>query len=544
MEYNISTTLQTFVNENRGAFLVYGMLSLLFPILDILGPHYYGKIINKLSTSASKTKNIFSAITPELKMIAGVWLVAQILNTVSSRLDAVMVPKLQSYVRTNLVVNVLESLKSNYKEVEVGELITRIVRLPIIIRDLAHQVNHFILPAFLILLVSVGYYMYIDRGLGMIAIVGIMMIALITKLFVKKSLSVSKTLDEKSNKVHEEIEDMFQNILNVYSSDMTEDEINRLIEYQKEMDVYYTETIQCASKFIFAFKSMCMIMFFMINGYSLYLYSNKKIKLDQVVSVLIVSLYVSNVLRRFHGEIREFVFNIGTLASTQHYLDELNESKLKHSSNDIHINEGDVQLQNVSLNYGNKEVFKNLNLHFKPKEKVGVVGGIGKGKTTLLNVIMGLREYNGSIKIDGCEVMDVDRNLLRKQITYVPQQSKLFNRSIYDNITYGTNATNQEVDTMMNKLHLGQVFGDRSLDELAGKGGSSLSGGQCQIVYIMRCLFKDNPIVLLDEPTASLDEGHKQHVMRLLKKLMNGKTVLMVTHDTSLLGSVDRVVKF
>jgi len=145
--------------------------------------------------------------------------------------------------------------------------------------------------------------------------------------------------------------------------------------------------------------------------------------------------------------------------------------------------------------------------------------------------------------VDGKELDRCCCNSVRQQITYVPQLPTLFQRSIYENIIYGSNnISKQDVKNLIRKLDLDGVFGEHSLDTVVGKDGAQLSGGQQRTIFLLRCLLRDNKILILDEPTTSLDKHSKIHIMNILKELMKGKTVIMITHDEELLQYVDRVV--
>ena len=124
---------------------------------------------------------------------------------------------------------------------------------------------------------------------------------------------------------------------------------------------------------------------------------------------------------------------------------------------------------------------------------------------------------------------------MSKHIMYIPQNPKLFNRTLYDNIIYGIkNPPSREdiLSTMveMNMTEISKVFKDK-MDESVGRDGSSLSGGQKQIVWLLRSLYRVKPIIILDEPTAALDKQNKKIVIDTIKKVCVGKTVIIISHD-------------
>jgi len=511
-----------------------------FPLGEVVLPHYYGKIVDKISSNPS---DLYGAIQGDLKMVVILWLAIQAFGTVSNRLDSYMIPKLQSYVRQNLVVNVLNSFKENYHDLDVGALISRVIKLPFVISDVAYLVKSYIVPTVWILLVASSYFFYIDAGLGLVSLFGMSMFVYTIYNFTNSCMFTSNDMDENSNDLHNEVGDVFKNLMNIYAANTVEQEVKRFEQYQETLDQKYTDTIKCSSTFKKWFSLSYLTLFVLINGYSLWLYSHKKVGLQEVTSTLIVSLYLVNHLKGLGSEIRDYVYDIGVLSSTQNYLNGLSKVVIKNGNEQLNVNKGNVSFSNIGMKYGNNVLFKNINLDIPAGQRLALVGKIGSGKTSLVQLLMKLKPHTGKIYVDGKELDRCCCNSVRQQITYVPQLPTLFQRSIYENIIYGSNnISKQDVKNLIRKLDLDGVFGEHSLDTVVGKDGAQLSGGQQRTIFLLRCLLRDNKILILDEPTTSLDKHSKIHIMNILKELMKGKTVIMITHDEELLQYVDRVV--
>jgi ABC-type bacteriocin/lantibiotic exporter with double-glycine peptidase domain len=158
---------------------------------------------------------------------------------------------------------------------------------------------------------------------------------------------------------------------------------------------------------------------------------------------------------------------------------------------------------------------------------------VGKGKSTLLKMILKLTyPSNGEILLDD---MNLPYDVIRKNISYIPQTPILFNRKLYKNIVYGTKSTKEDVIHLMKKYNLNGVFGKHDLEDDVGKGGGNLSGGQKQVVIILRSILRNSSIILLDEPTSSLDKKLKNIIMELIFDVFKDKTVLIITHDEDIL---------
>ena len=207
---------------------------------------------------------------------------------------------------------------------------------------------------------------------------------------------------------------------------------------------------------------------------------------------------------------------------------------------------GQIEFNNVSFDYGKQDVIKRFSLSVNPREKIGVVGLSGAGKTTLVNLM--LRAYDvksGAIKIDGVDIRDIRQDSLHKHISFVPQEAVLFNRSLMDNIRYARpNASKQDVINAAKKANIHEfiVALPDGYNTLVGNRGIKLSGGQRQRIAIARAILKDSPILILDEATSALDSENEVLIQKSLKNVMRGKTTIAIAHRLSTLRNMDRII--
>ncbi|MBR4891710.1 MAG: ATP-binding cassette domain-containing protein [Alphaproteobacteria bacterium] len=203
---------------------------------------------------------------------------------------------------------------------------------------------------------------------------------------------------------------------------------------------------------------------------------------------------------------------------------------------------GQIVFEDVSFNYGEKDIIKHFNLLVKPHEKVGIVGLSGAGKTTLVNLI--LRAYDvksGAIKFDNYDIRDVKQDSLHKNISFVPQEAVLFNRTLLDNIRYARpQASRQDVIEAAKKANIHSFI--QKLPTLVGNRGIKLSGGQRQRVAIARAILKNSPVLILDEATSALDSENELLIQKSLKTVMRGRTTIAIAHRLSTLRNMDRII--
>jgi subfamily B ATP-binding cassette protein MsbA len=206
---------------------------------------------------------------------------------------------------------------------------------------------------------------------------------------------------------------------------------------------------------------------------------------------------------------------------------------------------GRISFMSVTFGYHEKILFKNLSFHVEPGEKIAFVGPSGAGKSTLINLICRFIDpWSGDICLDNINIKKLNLNDLRSQISLVSQEIGLFNRTVFDNISYGRIDVNLD-DVMCAAKKAGAHHFIQQLengyDTFIGEHGSKLSGGQRQRLAIARALLKNAPILLLDEATSSLDSQSEQAIQETLETMMEGKTTIIVAHRLSTVKHCDRI---
>ena len=209
---------------------------------------------------------------------------------------------------------------------------------------------------------------------------------------------------------------------------------------------------------------------------------------------------------------------------------------------------GDIELKDLEFTYSEKKykILKDINITIKEGEKVAILGKIGSGKSTLLKLIMNLYEPdNGSVLIDGVDTRQIDPVDLRKSMGIVPQEPFLFMGSIKDNITIGEQFVTDEELLKVSRIAGLHEFLDKheaGFDLIVGERGEGLSGGERQSVTLARALISNPNIIMLDEPTNAMDKQAETAFINKLEEIIKDKTLVLVTHKTSLLKLVDRVI--
>lgn len=210
--------------------------------------------------------------------------------------------------------------------------------------------------------------------------------------------------------------------------------------------------------------------------------------------------------------------------------------------------QGRVEFRDVVFAYPGQSTpaVNHLSFTIEPGEKVGIIGAVGSGKTTLERLLLNLYEpQEGSVQIDGTDVRQIAPGDLRRNVGAVQQSPQLFFGSVRQNITMGhETAPDRAVLRAAELSGVMEFLRDNSagLDTQVGERGEALSGGQRQAVAIARSLLYDPPILILDEPTASMDPASENRLKKRLTELCKGKTTILITHKGAMLGLVDKLI--
>jgi subfamily B ATP-binding cassette protein MsbA len=208
---------------------------------------------------------------------------------------------------------------------------------------------------------------------------------------------------------------------------------------------------------------------------------------------------------------------------------------------------GNIDFENIVFGY-NKDacVLRGVSFKIAAGQMIGVVGPTGSGKSTIVSLIPRFYDPNsGRVTIDGIDLRDIKLRDLRSQIAYVLQETVLFRGSVADNIAYGKGTATRDEIVAAAKLANADGFISQmpqGYDTLVGDRGDTLSGGQRQRIGIARAVIRDNPILILDEPTAALDSESEKLVMDALTKLMKGRTVITIAHRLSTIREADKII--
>ena len=225
------------------------------------------------------------------------------------------------------------------------------------------------------------------------------------------------------------------------------------------------------------------------------------------------------------------------------------EDDVRDSPNAVAISsaQGAIAFQSVNFGYaGDRHVLRDINLRIEPNQIVGLVGGTGAGKSTLMSLVPRFYDAStGFVLLDDRDVREITKKSLRAQIAIVLQDTLLFSTTVRENIAYGrSDATEEEIIEAARRAQADEFIRQMPDDysSAVGERGGHLSVGQRQRIGIARAFLKNAPILLLDEPTSALDPTTEAAIMETIQELMRGRTTLIATHRLATIHGLDQII--
>lgn len=532
-----------FVKQNPSMALMYLFYCASVVLSDVAVPHYSGVVVNAIQKKLPLLKPFVS--------IVALVIVINLLITVTDWYDMQLVPSMHSFVRNRLINNTFDLYRTNFAEVQVSTLVSKMTKLPYALFGLIDQYRYTIIPQLIVFVITIGYFLRYDLLIGFSMLLVVVVIFCILIFAPKICEKSSRAMEGATNKLADELDDVFNNLMTVYAHDKEEYEKQRFEDVQLDYVRESKKMIQCA----FSLKTLMFpviaifISFFMYRCYRLV--RQKRIDTGVFVALFLMAFYSTNTMWYLIEKVRDVVPRWGRIKENVSVIDSSSnnlEAPLISLPSHVNLPTTGIYIHDVWYKYNPDYdwTIKHLTLYIPENQKVAFVGKIGSGKSTLLKLIMGYSiPQKGAIYINGRQTSTVPIVELRSMIGYVHQYPILFNRSIYDNITYGiNNVSKNDVYSLMVKYKIDAIFSKQpnGLDTNVGRKGYKLSGGQRQMVWLLRIILLDPPILILDEPTASVDDATKHLITNMLETAMIGKTTIIVTHDDKLMAKANRII--
>ena len=508
---------------------------------------YFFKIIADLMTGAGAVHSFSDFLMP-LSILASLYVGQEVFFRIGHMIESFIVVRMFERITTALYENILERPTAYFEEQFSGELSRRI-------EQIGEGVKYFIeyFPweiAWPIIASAMGIVllMTVDSLLVIVFLVWLALFLILSFFLLRWQYVKSQQLAQEHAALSGVLVDSLSNMSLVHAFAAQPYET---YYYQRFMNmVIGVEKVErklaVINKFHQGLSIAVLGMAFLIA--SIYLYLRGEMTVGDFV-------IVTSILTTFNG----VVWTLGdTLLRSIHIYGGFKNAIESLQSEVVIVEDGDrelvlyqspvINLEDVSFSYPNSQekVLENLSLRINAGERVGLVGKSGIGKSTIVKLI--LRNYDptkGEVTIDGENISSFTLNSLRQSISFVPQDTSLFHRSLYENILYAKPIASREEVIEASKRAYAHDFINQypqQYETKVGERGVKLSGGQRQRIALARAVLKNAPILVLDEATSALDTESEEIVQKGLQELFEGRTVLAIAHRLSTLRSMDRII--
>jgi ABC-type multidrug transport system fused ATPase/permease subunit len=465
-----------------------------------------------------------------------------------------MIPELNGFIINYIFKNLLKQYENSITDIELGKIITRLSTVPQYLKEFITEFCIWIFPRFLTIVVINIYFLFLNPKLGIISIIILVIFFYFNLKYFISCAHISTERHLLFEGKNENTQDRLSNSFSIYSNGYLNKEINDYENHTKNYTTKFKENLFCLTKSTIFSSAGSMFIFIFLNSFSVYLFIKKELSFTNLMAIFITIIYYIPCITTINSTLPTLIHYYGSLKAVDPFLHDLykidtNNINIPNEDTTIikKINKGNIIINNLNFGYTKDSyLFKNFYLTIKDQEKIAIIGPSGNGKSTLIKLIMGYYKLpSGTVYIDEVDINEYDLNDLRKQISYVNQNSKLFNTSILKNIQYGNDYNEKEILELCDKLKVNNVFKNLKdgLNSNVGVEGSKLSGGQRQLVHILRSICKKNKIVILDEPTSAIDKENKENIINVIKELSKNSTLIIITHDDTLLELVNRFIK-
>lgn len=536
-----------FISSNKIVYL-YVFLSFISMFLQVIvSSVIYRKFLDK------HIKENFEKLIKEICIL---WISMFVIYYIRSNLECSIAPDVNTFIRRELIVNYLKTNEVNYNDKDAEKDHIRMIEVGYFGQKLFIWLCESIIPMISIIIIMNIYFLVKCPLVGFINLISnIINIIIINKYYSKLMHKISKRRTE-YNKFVLNMAENINNLMNIYTSgslektidkndlimnnykDALKEEMNIVCEFINSLRInVYVSTVL---SIVALYKSTKNIeSFFQIFSiFVLYIPIFQNITSD----IPIKSVYFTDLVLI----LRNFVKSKKLSVDSNGYLTTLNYP-YSYSKDNIDKCNGNILFDNITFSYQpidnfDNYIFRDFSLDIKAKERIGIMAESGRGKTTLMKLLLNfIKPQKGKIILDGIDIKDIDHKILRERLNYVNQKTLLLNDTIMNNFKYGNDKSDNEIEEFLKKYNLDNMFKD--LNIIVDMNGKNISMGMQKIIYLVRNILNNKCCTyIFDEPLTSLDENTRENVIKMIDENTTDKTVIIITHDKQILEIVDRVI--
>lgn len=531
--------LEQFFKEEQGNIAIITIISFLINLLQTNSISYVTANIIEEITIRDKSRVLYF-----FYIFVFISIIFILLYSVFKYYQNIILAKLKQWIRHHLLRVLMLVNNENFSEINFLKMNSPINRIGAVCYMVFNDVIIYLLPNFSFLSMVGLFFLYKHFLLGLIFASGNILLTIYFLHYWDEMLEHSEAYEQRAAESEAYMIEILNNIDKIIFRGQTESEINEFserVEKSKDASIKFNANVNdhgtimygIAYTFIFAF------IFVLIR-----LYFQKSIDLKIFITFFTIILLYRDKIMSIIQQLPDFIEFLGRTDSILKHFEDMKDkyddilNKREYPQHDLQFHS--VKFENISFQYStnHKKVFDNANFQVNTNNRIiGITGLSGNGKSTFAKLLLKMyKPEAGTIYIDGIDIKDVDTNYIRKHITYISQNSKLFDKKIVENVFYGC------TDGPICQKHLEEILKYDKIRELyknmdiheksAGSLGENLSGGQRQITNIISGLVNPSKILILDEPTNALDPDLKKELLQIIMDFKKYKNcIIIITHD-------------
>jgi ABC-type multidrug transport system fused ATPase/permease subunit len=481
--------------------------------------------------------------------IAGLSVFVDTVYMVGNYFDKIYYPMMEKFIRFELIDVIFKHIEVNYEKEDISNHIIKALKIPNTVTSFTGRFIYWVVTFVLTTIVILSYILYLDPLIGAMTLLVFVLFFIAYYYILMDTKNTSEQRENEEKKLMTSIDDVLSNSISIICTKKIKDEKEFLTNRHSIYDDAHETQLWSTSKGGYAMSILVTIILVIYVYVILRLYKNHKIDSTSTIKVIIIMLFFIRYIKTSSYRSILVIAEYGKLAENELNIRKLLVDKADNTGHktDIPIT-GDIEFKNVSFRYAapgdgaaassletGTKTLDNVSFKINPRDRVAVIGTNGSGKSTIIKLLSGFfKPTEGQILFDGEDSRNINREYLRSKLSIVSQKVVLFNRSVLDNICYATNTPKEEVVKILDRLKIMNVFKKlpQGLDTMAGARGEKLSGGQRQIIYLLRSYLSNKPITIMDEPTAAVDAFHKKYVIQMMDEMAKKTTMIVVTHDS------------
>ena len=522
------------LKKNVKILILVGISLIMANILSASHPLVMKKILDIDISSKELLRRLFLAyLTIHIILVLAKNMRNSIINRAMS--------KILKDLREFLFCHILKWDMSTYQKYNSSEIYTRLTADVDNVSALFLGTLQVVLNDVIYIATMVIFMFFADKTLAIIGSIAILLNAVVSYIFTHQVAKCNKIILDKRDKENRQFSEMYNKHKLTFLFGLQKKNKDKICKTLDEELIY-------RKKWIFD-ESFIYPLAITIQALAIYIILIYVFNIN--ISISLGSIYlVINYIQNCRSPLNEIFTELEEIQSSYMSLKRINKLLKEQGNEDIEIGEfaenlkGDIEFENVNMQYGSNKVLHNVSFIIKEGNKVTIAGKTGVGKTTIANILMRLYPiHSGKILIGGKDIQEIRIQDIRKNISYISQTPYILNDTLKNNIILGDNSiTNAQIEDVANEIGFKKVLDKfpNGLEEKIEK--NKLSYGQLQMITFLRAILHKANIYIFDEPTSNIDLKTEDRIQKLIDKITRESTVIIIAHRKSTIENSDKII--